>query len=420
MSRILLVVVLSTCLSCAASAKDPFSFSGTATNTTDPNKSSAGALTISFNEQGECVLRVQAPLYGSGPCNVKQFDQATGALTILSTGPSAQITWTGTLVDTGYAGSYSIAYPDFPQLPEKGTFTLAVDAKPANLKLSDVLSTSDFRNGDKDFHLLTERNLVYVLDQDYSYVGIRLFLDEKQNPVVRVEDHKDGSLYIDPSDNKTLMEWHTDGKEGFFSKTVEGVTSYYDRFMNDLRWSSVESNGQKLYAREEGNSIELFDASFKPLNIRSAKTKGGKLYWAKTYDDGLTEYFDDSMKPLNWYSAVRDGQTYYAHAVGKKVKIFDANFSEVRKKPGIWSNFGRGLAAGLAAYGQALQARAQSNASSPSYTTPAPTYNSTTQNIGGFGYTNTTGSDGSSYNTTTQRIGNFDYSNTTGSNGYSV
>jgi len=420
MSRIFLTAVLSAYFSCVVSAKDPLSFSGTATNTTNPNKPSSGAVVVSFNEQGECVLRVEAPLYGSGPCNVKQFDQATNALTILSTGPSAQITWSGTLTDTGYAGSYSIVYPNFPQLPEQGAFALTVDAKPANLSSSDVLSMAEFKSGDKTYHLLSERNLVYVLDQDYSYVGIRLFLDEKQTPIIRIEDHKDGSQYIDPKNNKTLMEWHTDGKDGYFSKTEDSVTNYYDRFMNSLHWSSVVANGQRIYANENDDSIELFDAAFKTLNIRSGKTSAGKLYWAKTYEDGLIEYFDDSMNSLNWFSAVRDGQTYYARVTGKKVRVYDANFKEVRRKPHFWSNVGRGLAAGLAAYGQALQTQANAANQSLTYSGAAPSYNSNTQTIGGFEYTSTTGSDGTYYNTTTQRIGNFDYSNTTGSSGYSA
>lgn len=217
------------------------------------------------------------------------------------------------------------------------------------------------------------------------------------------------------------MEWHTDGKGGYFSKTTGTVTNYYDRFMNSLRWSSVVVSGQTIYASEDGDSMELFDAAFKPLNLRSGKTTAGKVYWAKTYEDGLTEYFDDSMNPLNWYSAVREGRTYYAHAVGKKVKVFDSNFNEVRKRPGFWSNFGRGLAAGLVAYGQAMQqAQANSASRTSTYSGAVPSYSSNTQSVGNFGYTSTVGTDGTYYNTTTQRIGNFEYSNTTGSNGYSA
>jgi hypothetical protein len=74
----------------------------------------------------------------------------------------------------------------------------------------------------------------------------------------------------------------------------------------------------------------------------------------RAYPDGLTEYYDDSMNFLNWYSVVRNGQTYYAHLTGKKVKVYDANFQSTQQRSGFWSNLGRGLAAGMAAYGQAI------------------------------------------------------------------
>jgi hypothetical protein len=242
-------------------------------------------------------------------------------------------------------------------------------------------------------------------------------LDDRQNPILRIEDHKDGSLYIDPKSNKTLMEWHTDGKDGYFSKTSRGLTTYYDRFMNQTLWSSVDVQGQTVYAHENGESVELYDASLKSLNIRSGKTSSGKVFWMKTDSDGITEYFDDSMNPLQWYSAVRDGQTYYASVVGKKVKVYDATFRPIQRKSGFWSNMARGFASGLAAYGQALQAQAAAASQTDTYAVPNTSYSTTTQQIGSFGYSNTVGS-GGSYDTTTQRIGNFDYSTTMGSNGY--
>jgi hypothetical protein len=255
-------------------------------------------------------------------------------------------------------------------------------------------------------------------DKDYAYIGVRVFLDERQNPILRIEDHKDGSLYIDPKSNKTLMEWHTDGKDGYFSKTSSGVTTYYDRFMNHTLWSSVDVQGQSVYAHENGESVELYDASLKSLNIRSGKTSSGKVFWMKTDSDGITEYFDDSMNPLQWYSAVRDGQTYYASVVGKKVKVYDATIRPIQRKGGFWSNMARGFSSGLAAYGQALQAQAAAASQTDTYAAPNTSYSTTTtQQTGSFGYSNTLGS-GGSYDTTTQRIGNFAYSTTTGSNGY--
>jgi hypothetical protein len=108
---------------------------------------------------------------------------------------------------------------------------LSYDSPPVLLKLEDVLTRSDFTADGKQFHALVERDLATFFDKEFKYVGIRVVTDANQNPVLRIEDHKDGSLYIDPKTNNTLMEWHTDGKDGYFSKSAEGVTTYFDRFM---------------------------------------------------------------------------------------------------------------------------------------------------------------------------------------------
>jgi len=188
--------------------------------------------------------------------------------------------------------------------------------------------------------------------------------------------------------------------------------------MNYTLWSSVDVQGQTVFAYENGDSVELYDSSLKYLNIKSGKTSAGKVYWMKVDSDGKTEYFDDSMNSLHWYSAMQDGQIYYAHMIGNKVKVYDANLQPIQRKRGFWSNMARGFAVGLAAYGQALQAQAAAASESQTYTPPATSYNTTNQQIGNFGYSTTTGANGSYYNTTTQSIGNFDYSTTTGSNGY--
>lgn len=417
----LLLVVFSAFLflvSVFAKGSEPFSLSGTVTNTTNLSKPVSGAVTISFDSQGECVLRVGSPLYGSGSCSVEAFSGGERTLTVHSSGPSADIIFKGKVGDTGFQGAYEVNYPNFPELPQHGNFSLTFDATPVLLQLRDVLTRSDFAMDGKDFHVFVDRDLAVFLDKDFTYLGTRVFLDSQQNPILRIEDHKNGSLYIDPSTNKTLMEWHTDGKDGYFSKTTGGLTIYYDRFMNYLDLSSVDLSGQRVYAYERSESIELYDASFKPLNIRSGKTSSGKIYWMRTDSDGVTEYFDDSMKPLQWYSAVRDGQTYYANVVGKNVRVYDSNLHPVHRKSGFLSAMARGLVLGLAAYGQALQAQARAAGETPAYVPSTTTYNSTEQRIGGFGYTNTIGSDGSSYHTTTQTIGNFDYSATTGPGGY--
>ena len=400
-----------------ASADDPFSLSGTVTNTTNSGKPTSASASVSFDAQGNCVLRIAAPLYGSGTCSIKAFDEAQHSLTVSSSGPMGDITCTGKLNDAGYQGTYEVDYPSFPELSQHGNFAFTYDEKPLLLQLADVLTKGDFTSDGKEFHVLAERDFAVFYDRDYNYIGVRVLLD-KQNPVLRIEDHKGGSLYIDPKSGKTLMEWYTDGKDGYFSKTLDGVTTYYDRFMNYTLWSSVDVNGQTVYAHQTGDSVELYDASLKALNIRSGKTSSGKVFWMKTDSDGITEYFDNSMNPLHWYSAVRDGQTFYVSVVGKKVKIYDANFHPIQRKNGFWSNMARGFASGLAAYGQALQTQAAAARRTDTYVPPDTSYSTTTQQIGSFGYSNTIGSGGTSYNTTTQRIGNFDYSTTTGSNGY--
>lgn len=293
-----------------ARAHDPFSLSGTVTNTTNPHQLVSAPVTISIDSQRNCVLRVGPPLYGSGMCSVEAFSATDHTLTIHSSGPSADITCTGRLSEMGFQGTYEVDYPNFPELPQHGNFSLTFDASPVLLQLADVLTKRDFTTDGREFHVLADRNLAVFFDKDFNYVGIRVLLDDQQNPVLRIEDHKDGSIYIDPKSNKGVMEWHTDGKLGYFSKTADGVTTYYDRFMNYINLSSVDVQGQRVYAVENGDSLELYDASFKPLNIRSGKTSSGKIYWMKTDSDGITEYFDESMKPLQWYSAVRNGQTY--------------------------------------------------------------------------------------------------------------
>jgi hypothetical protein len=186
--------------------------------------------------------------------------------------------------------------------------------------------------------------------------------------------------------------------------------------MNMTPWSSVLLKGSTVYLKETGDGVDLYDSSLKPLNIRYATSSAGKSYWASTDPSGLTEYFDDSFKPLNWFSTVKDGQTYYARVVGKKVKVYDSSMRPIEHKTHFWANLGRGLAVGLAAYGQAMQAQTAANQQRANSSTPA--YWTNTQSIGGTSYSNTTGSNGTYYSTTTQTIGNFDYSTTTGSNGY--
>jgi hypothetical protein len=398
--------------------KYPISLYGIISNAANPSKPITTTMTLSVDSAGTCIVRVDAPLYGSGPCKILESEGTEGLVTVVSTGPSALITWTGTLSDAGYQGTYAISYPDFPQLPEGGTFRLVCNTVPVILRLQDVLESIDFTAKDGTLcHIVADRDMAYFLNPKYEYSGIRLRLDDKQEPVVRIEDHKDGSLYIDARTNKPFIEWHTDGKDGYFSQSSGNVMVYYDRFMNDTPWSSVAVNGSTIYLKEAGEAVELYDSAFKPLNISYGKTSTGRVYWTSTDADGLTEYFDDHMKPLTWFSAKRDGQTYYAHVVGKKVKVFDSSLHPVQPKRTFWSNFGRGLATGLVVYGQALHEQAAANPRRSGSTTD-PSYSTSTQTNGGSSYSNTTTSNGGNYTTPTQSIGNMDYRTTTGPNGY--
>jgi hypothetical protein len=46
-----------------------------------------------------------------------------------------------------------------------------------------------------------------------------------------------------------------------------------------MNLSSVDLQGRRVYAYERGDSLELYDAAFKPLNIRSGKTSSGKVFF---------------------------------------------------------------------------------------------------------------------------------------------
>jgi hypothetical protein len=398
---------------------DPTSLTGIVTNTTNPKIPIISTATLSLDGDGNCAIRIMAPLVGSGSCSVTKLDKLSGALTVESWGPSGQIDWVGTVSESGFSGNYTVIYPDYPQLPEVGTFSFNFDAEPVKITVKDVLERTDFEVDGKPYFSLSDRSAASIYDKDGKYIGVRLVLDKDANPVIRIDDHKEGSSFVDLKTKKEIVQWHSTGTAGYFSRTDGEITSYFDRFMKPLKWSSIIVAGKTVYMYEENaDSVALYDADFKPLNIVSGKTTTGKLFWTKRYDDGVTEYFDDSFKSLNWYSLTQNGQLLYAHGSGKKFKFFDTNMKPIRQKPGFWSNFGRGLALGLAAYGQALQAQA---AAQNGYATqPAPesdSYSGSSQQVGGFGYTNTRTSSGTSYNTTTQRIGAFTYSNTTGSDG---
>src|SRR5262245_61812242 len=59
-------------------ALEPVALEGSVTNTTSAKQPMSAAVLITFDQRGSCVLRVSAPLYGSGVCRLDQFDEKTG------------------------------------------------------------------------------------------------------------------------------------------------------------------------------------------------------------------------------------------------------------------------------------------------------------------------------------------------------
>lgn len=421
------LVILLVLLPSAKGEDAPWSFSGPIVNTTNPKHAIEGTATLSFKAK-ECAIRVNAPLIGAGTCSISQFDQDKGTLTVKTEGPAGNITFTGTVSGNLYSGTYIVDYPNYREISQKGTFQFRQDATPVVFDFGDVIQVMSFNKNGQHYNVLREREIAYIYDKDFNYFGIRIILDAKDNPIVRVEDHQDGAEYIDLSSNKVLYRWHCDGTNGYFEKPLDGYSELYDRFMEPTNWSTIESSGERYYLYTRDKELELYDKHFQYLNIHSSTTQAGKVVWLKDDKDGFTEYFDADFKPLNWYSTRRDGQLYYAHIVGKKVTVYDADLHEIKKQHPYWRAFGRGMVAGLAAYGQALQTQAvqaQSNQSyastsangySTTYAGPV-TYNTTSQQIGNFTYSNTTGSDGYTSQQTRQQIGNFGYINGTSSLG---
>jgi hypothetical protein len=421
-----------------AFATEPVYFAGTVTNTT--NEKQPQTATAVFAIDGEsCVVYIAAPLYGSGACSLVGYDKESGKIQLVSYGPLITIKWTGTVKDTSMSGSYEIEYRGLPSLPERGIFQFVAKEKPEKpLALGDVLASEVVKSGDTEFVVWLERDMLSVHRKDGTYAGRRVLLDQNMKPLVVIEDYANGSTYHLPDKTEALLEWVTDGKSGYYTQPNGNTKKYLDRFFQPTGWVSFEAGSQTIFALQNTDGVELFDSSLKSLGIKSGKTNAGRIYWTAT-KDGITEYLDESFKSLNWYSLEREGQTYFARFDRKKkVKLYDANLKEIRlpKKEGFWTQFARGFATGMAAYGQALQAQqaqqaaaqrtygyANSNAY-PAYqpygqtSLPSTSYQQTTSVSPSLSFSNTYTSTGQSYSTTTQRLGSFTYSNTFGSNGY--
>jgi hypothetical protein len=428
--RILVAVQVFAAVSLAA---DPVYLVGSLTNTTNEKQPQAAQAVFSFEGNSSCVLAIGAPLYGSGACSIVGYDRESGKIELVSFGPLVTIKWTGVVKDINVSGTYKIEYRGVPSLPEHGTFQFRVQDRMENPPaLRDVLASDILKSGDTEFVVWLERDMLSVHLKDGTYAGRRVLLDQNRKPLVVIEDYTNGSVYRLPDQNEPLLEWVTDGKSGYYTQPNGKTKRYLDRFLQPTGWVSFEAGSQTIFAYQNPDGVELFDSSLTPLGLRSGRTSAGRVYWTAT-KDGITEYLDESFKSLNWYSLERDGQVYFARLDGKnRVKLYDANLKELRppKKEGFWTQLARGLAAGMAAYGQALQAQQAAAQASYGYTSSSAyqtnvqyraTYTQTTTSISppsSLGFSNTYTSTGQSYSTTTQRLGNFTYSNTFGTGGY--
>ena len=422
---IALILALFTASACFA--VEPISFVGTVTNTTNPKLPTSAEAAINLDKDGHCILRVSPPLFGSGVCTIKNYDEKTGHLEIVSEGVLLNIAATGTVNGSTFTGAYSVVSTATPDLPQSGTFQFTVGpGSDKTAQLSDVLSWQTVKSGDQDFLLIRDGNTVSVHLKDGKYAGRRVILGKDDAPTILIEDSDYISTYRDFKTNTVLVTWVKDGESGYFVQPVAGGLSYLDRFFQPTGWSSIQVDQKKIFVHELNGDLELFDDAIKPLGIRSGKTTTGQVFWSKSTGE-ITEFFDQSFKPLGWYSIQRDGNTYYARAKGKnKFVFFDATLHELKRprESGFWANFARGMAAGLAASGNAMQQAQAYQARQAQVYAPGPVYpyTSISSTIGSPSFTTTTTTDsfGNSYRTNSQQLGNFTFSNTTGSNGYTA
>ena len=414
-----------------ASAAEPVALVGTVANTTDPNRVVSAPAQITFDKDATCVLKISSPLYGSGTCTLKRYDANTGEIEIASEAPLITIAWTGTAKAGTITGSYRTTSPYTPELPQRGSFQFAIQSGVERvLQISDVLTWDTLKSGDQEYLLIRDGDLVSVHNKDGSYAGRRVFLGKDGNPTFLIDDSDNASVYRDFKTNRVLTTWVKDGDTGYFVQPAYGVNVYLDRFQQRTGWSSIEANGQTIFAHEVAGGVELFDASAKSLGIRSGRTTGGQFYWTKSTGD-VTEFLDQSFKPLGWYSIQKGGDVYYAHLRGQnKFTFYDASMHELRRQDGFWASFGRGVLIGLSGVGAGIQQAAAYQAAQRAQLTggdssngASPTvaaYNSSTTEQSGFGSTSANDSRGNSYVTSSQQIGNLTFSNTYGSNGYTA
>lgn len=408
-------------------AAAPLFFAGTVTNTTDETHSITADALITFDTQGSCVVRIGKPLYGSGVCSITAWNKDSGKLELVSNGPLVKITWDGTLREDGrFVGNYVVEYPSLPDLPERGTFLFDVRTTGEKvLKVSDVLSSDTITVNGKDYLLWRDGNIISVHHKDGTYAGLRIFLNKDNKPQFIVKDYANGSTYLDAASRQVLLRWVVEGKSGYFESTRGGLTTYYDRFMRPTGWLSFTANSKKTFVHKDSTGAELYDETFKPLGVRLRKTSDGELFWAVDKGHGVTEFFDGQFRPLHWYSLQANGQTYFAFQKGKKFRLYDSSLHPLRsRRPSFWSRLAVGMAEGLSAYGQAMQTRqVQQNQTSTPTTEGYGSVPIVSPALGpssgdGLSFSTASTDTGDVYQTSSQRLGNFTFSNTTGSNGY--
>lgn len=416
----------------AAQGIDAIHLSGFLINTTNEQSPVQATLELSVTAGDGCIVKLGAPLFGSGVCEVKRFDPS-GALDFVSIGPIFQIAWKGAKKDGHIVGEYSALNSAQPSLSEHGVFQLdSVEGEPASL--GQTIRSWPIQIGSAQMMAVREHNMVSLHDTEGRYTGDRLVVDDMGNPILAITDYKDGSRIVDASSGSVLAEWVTRGPDGYHVMRVDGVTYYFDRFFNRLPWSSVQkADGQPLMVKQVDDTLELFDQSLQPLNIRNDKTASGRRYWTKT-DGDVTTFLNEKLQPLNWYSIQRDGRQMYATYDQKgKPRYFDGDLREIKRKTSFWKIVGIGLLVGLAAYGEALQAQAA--ALPPPMVIPSPDWNyasilplrnrvASTSTIvanrmGGLTFSNTYTTNGS-LSMMNQRIGTMDFFNGMWTNGGTV
>src|ERR1700683_3112955 len=188
MSKTLPILFFSTAI--LGLSADPYALVGTFTNTTNPRQSISADAIITFDQDGNCLLRVFPPLYGSGTCTLKEYDARTGHTEILSEGALINITARGTAKEDGtITGQYKVETSSTPELPQLGSFQFKVfKGVQQPQQLSDVLNWETVKNGDEEFLIIRDGNAVSVHHKDGRYAGRRAFLGTDGNPTVLIED----------------------------------------------------------------------------------------------------------------------------------------------------------------------------------------------------------------------------------------